>query len=367
MRIRLLPPDSHLGWTPYAWLIYLSFYIVSAVFTCETVLEWVIQAGGLLAFLALYFPAFWVGGGRLIALAFAIVGLGVLLIPVNPGANAFFIYGAAFLGEAARPRQAVRWLMVIVLILAIEAWLVPLHWAAWVPGIVFSLLIGGTNIHFGEVRRKDAALLAAEKEAQRHAAVAERERIARDLHDLLGHTLSVIVIKSELASKLADRDPQRAVAEIRDVEQISRTALKEVREAIYGYRRERMEQEVENGRKALAAAGVTLHASLEPLDVEPLAEQALALALREALTNVLRHARAQRCDVCVERTGDTVRVVVQDDGVGSYACEGAGLSGMRARLAEIGGQVHRDGHHGTRLELTVPVRRSIVGHAEAIS
>ena len=83
----------------------------------------------------------------------------------------------------------------------------PLDVQTWMPGVVFSLLIGGTNIHFGEVRRKDQALLAARKDAEHLAAVAERERIARDLHDLLGHTLSVIVIKSELASKLADLDP----------------------------------------------------------------------------------------------------------------------------------------------------------------
>jgi two-component system sensor histidine kinase DesK len=357
MRIRLLPPHSHLGWTPYAWLIYLSFYVVWAFISSKTALDWTINTAGLLAFLALYFNAFWVVGGRLVALAFAIVGLGVLLIPFNPGANAFFIYGAAFLGEAARPREAVRWLMLIVVILALEAWLVPLHWFAWLPGIVFSLIIGGTNIHFGEVRRKEAALLAAEKEAQRHAAIAERERIARDLHDLLGHTLSVIVIKSELAAKLADRDPQRAAAEIRDVEQISRQALKQVREAIHGYRGGRIEQEIETGRKALAAAGVVLHADLQPLNLEADAEQGLALAVREALTNVLRHARAQRCDVRVERSDSTVRVVVQDDGIGGGAREGAGLSGMRARIEEIGGQVMRDGSRGTRLEMTVPVRR----------
>jgi two-component system sensor histidine kinase DesK len=367
MRVRLLPPHSHLGWTPYAWLVYLSFYVAWAVITSDTAARWILNGLGLLAFLAFYFPAFWVQGGRLVALAFAIVGLGVVLIPFNPGANAFFIYGAAFLGEAVRPRVAVRWLLLIVAILAVEAWLVPLHAVAWAPGIAFSLLIGGTNIHFGEVRRKEAALLAAEKEAQRHAAIAERERIARDLHDLLGHTLSVIVIKSELAAKLADRDPQRAAAEIRDVEQISRQALKEVREAIHGYRGGRMEQEVENGRKALAAAGVALHADLQPLQVEPGAEQALALAVREALTNVLRHARAQRCDVRVERTGSLIRVLVQDDGIGSRAPEGSGLSGIRARIAEIGGQVVRDGSRGTRIEITVPVSRGAIAPQEAAS
>jgi two-component system sensor histidine kinase DesK len=356
MRFRLLPPQSHLGWTPYAWLVYLSFYVLVAVGNSRTPAQWILHGAGLAAFLALYFRAYWLHGTRLVVWAFAIVGLGVILIPFNAGANAFFIYGAAFLGEAARPRVAVRWLMLIVAILALEAWLVPLHPIAWGPGIAFSLLIGGTNIHFAEVRRKEAALLAAEKEAQRHAAIAERERIARDLHDLLGHTLSVIVIKSELAAKLADRDPQLAVAEMRDVERISRQALKEVREAIYGYRRGRLEQEVENGRKALAAAGVELRASLQPLTIAPDVEQALALAVREALTNVLRHAHASHCDVRVEKSDAAIRIVVQDDGIGSHAPDGSGLSGMRTRLAEVGGHVARDGTRGTRIEMTVPVR-----------
>jgi two-component system, NarL family, sensor histidine kinase DesK len=354
MRLRLLP-NSPLGWTPYAWLIYLSFYLAYMAIGSDSPAEWAVNVAGLLVFLGLYFRAFWVAGRTLLRISFAIVALGVVLCPINPGANAFFIYGAAFLGDAERPVPAVRWLLIFTSILAIEAWLVPLSLQTWLPGIVFTLLIGGTNIHFGEVRRKDNALLAARQDAERMAAVAERERIARDLHDLLGHTLSVIVIKSELASKLADRDPQRAAAEIRDVERISRNALSEVRDAIHGYRGERVAKEVENGRAALASAGVTLVSDLVPLGVPPEAEHALALAIREALTNVLRHAQAKRCDVRVEKTASLVRVIVQDDGVGSRDPEGAGLSGMRARLSEIGGIVTRDGSRGTRLELAVPL------------
>lgn len=356
MRIRLLPHDSPLGWTPYAWLIYLSFYIVFALWTSDTAADWAIHAVGLVVFLCLYFRAFWLKGEALLRMALVIAGLGVVLSPHNAGANAFFIYGAAFLGEAVRPARAAAWLLVIVAVIAVEAWVAPLPWQTWLPGIVFSLLIGGTNIHFGELRRKDRALLDARKDGERLAAIAERERIARDLHDLLGHTLSVIVIKSELASKLADRDPQRAAAEIRDVERISRNALQEVRQAIHGYREETLAQELANGRQALAAAGVTLVGDVPPLALEPATERALALGLREALTNVLRHARARRCEVHVERTDSTLRVVVQDDGVGGGEPEGTGLSGMRARLAGIGGSVVRDGSRGTRLELSVPLR-----------
>jgi two-component system sensor histidine kinase DesK len=358
MRVRLLP-DSHLGWTPYAWLIYLSFFVAYAIAGAETALDWTIHGGTVIAFLVLYFRAFWQRGLRLIAYAFGIVALGVLTIPINPGANAFFIYGAAFLGDAARPAVAFRWLLLIVVILGLESWLLTLHPYAWIPGIAFSLLIGATNIHFGEVRRKDQALRAAREAAQHMAAVAERERIARDLHDLLGHTLSVIVIKSELAAKLADRDPARAAAEIRDVEAISRNALQEVRRAIHGYRGESVEQELATGRSALGAAGVTLSADVGRLDLEPETERALALAVREAITNIIRHARARTCTVTAGVRDGSVALTIQDDGIGGEGREGSGLSGMRARIAEVGGSLDRDGARGTRLVITVPARRAV--------
>jgi two-component system sensor histidine kinase DesK len=353
MRFRLLP-HSPLGWTPYAWLVYLSLYVVFAVAQADTAVEWLMHGAGLVVFLGLYFRAFWLQGTALLGISFAIVALGVLMIPVNIGASSFFIYGAAFLGDARRPAVAVRWLALIVAIVLVEAWLVPLPPQAWVPAAVFSVLIGGTNIHFCELRRKDRALLAAREAAEHLAAIAERERIARDLHDLLGHTLSVIVIKSELAAKLADRDPARAASEIRDVEQISRKALQEVRRAIHGFRGESVEQELATGRAALAAAGVELVTTVGRLDLPGETERALALGVREALTNVIRHSRATRCEVAAEYGPGTVRLIVQDNGVGGPSGEGAGLSGMRTRLAEVGGDLRRDGSRGTRLVLSVP-------------
>lgn len=343
MRLRLLPDSSPLGWTPFAWLIYLSLFFAYGAALNDSASDWAIDAAAVTVFLVLYFRGFWVCGAALVRIAFAIVALGVLLSPRNPGASVFFIYGAAFLGDAVRPAAAMRWLLFIVAIIGLETWLVPLPPQAWMPGIVFSLLVGGSNIHFGEVRRKDQALLRAHQAAERFATIAERERIARDLHDLLGHTLTVIVIKSELASKLADIDPPRAASEIRDVERISRNALQEVRRAIQGYRGERVQDELATARSALAAAGVTLVADVAPAGLEVDVERALALAVRGAVTNVIRHARASHCEITLERHADGVRLSVQDDGIGGEHMDGTGLSGMRARLAEVGGTVERDG------------------------
>jgi two-component system, NarL family, sensor histidine kinase DesK len=353
MRIRLLPESSHLGWTPYAYLVYLSFYVVYGV-ARYSLRDWLIAAPALVAFLVLYFRGFWLRGRPLLLVVLGIVGIGVLLAPRNPGANCFFIYAAAFLGDVGRPTVGARWLLVIVVIVAIESWLLSLPAMMWAPAIVFSLLIGGSQIHFGEVRRKDRALLEAHQAAEHLAKIAERERIARDLHDLLGHTLSIIVLKSELAAKVADRDLARAMTEIRDVERISRNALAEVRQAVYGYRGERLGDELETLRPALAAAGVTLESDIGAVALSPDQERTLALALREAVTNIIRHARAKRCRIALANSGDVLTLTIEDDGVGGDASEGAGLSGMRARLAEVGGTLERDLRHGTCLTLRVP-------------
>ena len=354
--MRLLP--SEVGWTPFAWLIYLSLYIVYAVAQAQSPVDWAIDGAVLLVFLTLYFRGFWLEGRQLLVVIFMLVALGIATSPRNPGGSVFFVYAAAFLGHVDRPAIAIRWLAAIVSIICLEAWLVPLGPQTWIPGVVFSLLIGGTNMHFAEVRRKDKALLAARESAQHMAAVLERERIARDLHDLLGHTLSVIVIKSELAAKLADRDPVRATAEIRDVERISRQALQEVRGAIYGFRDLSIEQELASGRAALAAAGVTLDSSVSAVEVDDKVERVLALGVREGLTNVIRHARATKCSVSAAHVGGTVSLIIEDDGVGGAQADGAGLQGMRDRLADIGGSVTREGTHGTRLTLVVPRGRS---------
>jgi two-component system sensor histidine kinase DesK len=358
MRLRLLPPDSPLGWTPFAWLVYLSFYIAYAVLRNDSAADWVIDGAALVTFLALYFRGFWVADTGLLRVVFLIVALGALTAPRNPGANCFFIYAAAFLAEIRPPARAVRWLMVIVAIVVVETWVLGLPAYFWIPAVAISLLIGGTNIHFGEMRRKDQALIKAHELAEQLARTAERERIARDMHDLLGHTLSVIVLKSELAAKLAERNSARAVVEIREVEEISRNALAEVRRAIHGFRGERFADQLAASRTALEAAGVAVDAEVEPVTLGADEERALALALREAATNIVRHARASRCVVRLTRDGDVIQLEIADNGVGGDLIEGAGLSGMKARCGEIGGTVAVDGGNGTRLTIRVPARHA---------
>lgn len=354
-RVRLLPPDNRLGWTPYAWLIYLSFYVVYPLWQGVSAATWALHALVLSVFLGLYFRGFWLQGRALRPVIVAIAALGAIAIPFNPGASCFFIYAAAFLGESGRPRVAVRWLAALVAFIAAEAWLLSLPIHAWVPGLVFSIIVGGTNIHFAEAGRTNARLRLERDRVEEMAAIVERERISRDLHDLLGHTLSTIVLKSELASKVADHDPARATAEIRDVERISREALAEVRRAVQGYRARGFAGELTAGQAALAAAGVRLVADVTPAALPPHVETTLALVLRESLTNVVRHAQATSCTVSLATSPTRAVLVVEDDGVGGSIAEGNGVSGMRERVREAGGTLALTSAGGMRLEAAVPL------------
>lgn len=352
--MRLLPRNPEVGWLPYVWLIYSGFFLLGPVLGKTTPRDWALTAAGLLAFLVLYFTGFWLKGRRVLWAAAGILLLGILFIPSNAGASCFFIYAAAFLGDAGKPRFAMVCLGVLLAILGLEVWLLGLPPYAWAPAAVFSLIIGGVNIHGAEVSRANARLRLTQDEVERLAKTAERERIARDLHDVLGHTLSVITLKSELAGKLVERDPERAGREIREVERISREALREVRTAISGYRSEGLQAELARARLALESSGVKLEYFIQPVEPGPAQETVLALALKEAVTNVIRHSGARTCRISLEETDGEVRLEVRDDGRGGAAPFGVGLSAMRERVEGLGGRMERQGEGGTVLTVTIP-------------
>jgi two-component system sensor histidine kinase DesK len=195
----------------------------------------------------------------------------------------------------------------------------------------------------------------AHEEIEHLAKVAERERIARDLHDVLGHTLSVIILKSELASKLIDRDPERAKIEIRDVEQTSREALAEVRSTIRGYRQQDLEAEFKRAKATLETAGVKVNSQSVRVGLTPAQESVVAMVVREAVTNVVRHAQAQNCELHLAPENGTCVLKIRDDGHGSSQLEGNGLRGMRERVEALGGTLVRETSTGTKLTIRFPL------------
>ena len=182
-------------------------------------------------------------------------------------------------------------------------------------------------------------LMAAREELARSAVAEERLRFARDLHDLLGHSLSLIALKSELAGRLAERDPARARQEMADVETAARRALAEVRDAVSGYRQVSLDQALAEARSALSAAGISLR---PPAPGEPLpatVDAVLGWVIREATTNVLRHSRARSMAVDLIATGDGATLTVTDDGRGGNAPRGTGLAGLAERVEAVGGRL----------------------------
>jgi len=353
--MRLLPPGCEEGWTPYAWLIYLSMFLVYPLLGHASALTWVLSIGAVAAFLPLYFWGYWLEGTRVLWPMAGILAIGLAFAQFNPGASVFFIYAAGFLGEIGEPGVAVRYLAALLALLGAESWLMNLPPYFWIPGLVFSALIGGVDIHFAQRRRMNRKLRMAQEEIEQLAKVAERERIARDLHDLLGHTLSVIILKSELASKLVEKDLTRAVTEIRDVERISRDALTQVRQAVKGYRSAGLDTEFRDAQETLRTAGIRVNASVETVNLTPAQETALVLALREAVTNVVRHAKAATCDLRLRRAASGCELEIVDDGIGGTSTEGSGLSGMRHRVESLGGTLDRDSNPGTRLIIRLPL------------
>ena len=341
------------GWLRSLWLVYLIFYLMGPlVFGGPD--AWPRAAAGVAVFLVLYAWAGRVEGWPVLAPLAGMVALGVVESPDNPGASVFFVYAAAECARLDVPRRS--WIAlgaVALVVLASGRWIQP-HPYFWLPALTLVLVVGIVNLHQREVCKANAKLARSQEEVARLARVAERERIARDLHDLLGHTLSVVILKSELAARVAEDDPERAIGEIREVESIARDALRQVREAVTVYRGERLETEIANAGRALEAAGVELDLALDEVELESPQESVLALALREAVTNVVRHAGATRCRVALRSDGDAVRLVVDDDGCGTAGADGAGLRGMRERVAGLGGLVERLSGDGTRLAIQLP-------------
>jgi two-component system sensor histidine kinase DesK len=204
---------------------------------------------------------------------------------------------------------------------------------------------------FAETYDANQALVQARAEVARLASEAERNRIARDLHDLLGHSLTAITIKSSLARRLAGSEPARSLDEISEVEQLSRQALADVRAAVAGYREVTLTGELANGRELLRAAGITADLPKAADIVDTAHQELFGWAVREGLTNVVRHAHASRCTVLLSAS----EIEVRDDGVGGPASAGNGLTGLRERVAVAGGSVEAGplSPRGWRLKVTL--------------
>ena len=193
------------------------------------------------------------------------------------------------------------------------------------------------------------------REIQRRDKASERERIAKDLHDVLGHSLSSLALKAELARRVFHTDPGRALMEISDVERIARQGLEDMRGAIHGYYAGDVYAELDRVESLLKAANINVERRCEGLEMPPAKERVLALIVREAVTNILRHSQARACRLALFRAEGAYRLEISDDGRGGRHEEGVGMRSIRTRAEALGGTAVWSSAIGTQLSVSLPI------------
>jgi len=355
-----VPPEF--GKAPYLWVFSLLFlfwkYLVVPLPSLTELGALIVTA---LLFVPLYFASFWMGQ-RALGLTIVVTCLtGVAWAPHNFSAGTFFIFAAGMCSGVEPERRAYLALAGVMLLGLLAASLPGTKALNFlIPTLVIGIPVGIAAIMDSSLRRSRDQLLRKQEEVEHMATIAERERISRDLHDLLGHTLSLITVKAELAGKLATRDIDACKQEIGDIERCARNALAEVRAAVTGYRLTGFQHELASARASLAAAGVEMQAQVTPFTIPAAAENVMALTLREAVTNIIRHAGASRCDVSLVQEGSIIVFSIADNGQlkegGPALRHGNGLTGMQERVSALGGQLALRVEQGLALELRLPMK-----------
>jgi two-component system sensor histidine kinase DesK len=322
----------------------------------------VVAAAGLTAFAALYLRLFWIlpsvskerraEGAALLA---AVAALAIALsIAFGDDWLALLVYLSIALALALPTPLALAGLAAV----AVIAVAITGEFDVAVQGVTFGVILVAVRKLMELVRQLEAA----RSQVAELAAREERLRLSRDMHDLLGHNLSLIALKSQLARKFMGRDAEAAEREVRDIESVARSSLEEARAAVRGLRRASLAAELDGAREVLEAAGIEVSVHVGgPLPAG--VETVLAFAAREGVTNVIRHSGAGRCEITVHRVHDVAELELHDDGVGApgSAGDGSGLRGLAERMAEVGGTLEAGpaAEGGFRLVARVPIETSM--------
>ncbi|GAA1913907.1 sensor histidine kinase [Nocardioides hwasunensis] len=339
-------PWARWGWAMAAiWLGFLAFPVIS-VWQSDT--GWAGKAvtlAAIAAFAVLYVVGFSIWERHAMRVFVALVLLMATTVPVL-GIDAVGM--TPYLGAYSAlqvPAPAWRWTTPLTALVPLFSLL-----GDEFPAFFFVLvwpIIGGCVI----VRVLTEAEMRAGETRGSLAIVAERERVARDVHDVLGHSLTALSIKAELAARLIDVDPQRARAELESIQATARSALAEVRATVGGLRAANLEAELAAAPRVLADAGVRTKVAGEIADTDPRHRTLMAWVLRESVTNVVRHAQARSVVIELGPHG----IAVSDDGAGCDGTEGNGLRGMRERVSGAGGTLTiSPAEPGTRVEVGLP-------------
>lgn len=353
-------------WTEWVHLMWSAWVFITPMFTPQGYdLRWaLITLGSYPLFVLLYAMVLLRPERHAWRYALAMALMSMALLPWYPAGLSYFVFGCVMLRSPLLRSIAGHALALAALnaaVIAVALWAgYPWQMMVWIPLVT---LIVGVVVHVESAnQRKDAALRLSHDEVRRLAALAERERIGRDLHDLLGHTLSLVALKSDLAARLVERDPAAARAEIDAVSRVARDALAQVRSAVAGIRAAGIAAELASAKLLLECDGVVLRYDWDDRGLDggvlpPRVETALALAVREAVTNIQRHAQARSAEIVLQASGGEVVLRIADDGRGGAIIPGNGLAGMRERIEALGGRVDvaSGAGAGTRVEVRLPL------------
>jgi two-component system sensor histidine kinase DesK len=343
-------------------LLWLLFPVFDLAGSHPTPLRAVCVSVAVLLFVAVYArlprsPRTWAVVPSLVAITTIAT---VLTLADRPSWSGLFIFAAIFGVMRLRRSRAALWIVLCTALTAATNAAASSDAVATISLTATTLAIGFMMLAFRRLFDLNAELVTAREEVRRLAVSEERLRFARDLHDLLGQSLTVIAVKAELAERLLRRNAPDAVEHVTDIKVVARNALKEVRETVGGYRQPTLAGELSGARIALRAAGIkaqTNGAGDEPID--PAVEAVLAWTVREGTTNVIRHSGARSCRIEVRPGPLAATAEVIDDGQGAeHLSTGSGLAGLRERAERLAGRVEAGpgAHGGFRLLVTVPVR-----------
>jgi two-component system sensor histidine kinase DesK len=321
----------------------------------------VVAAVGLAAFAAAFMRLFWilpsVTGERRAEGSALLSSLAALAIGLSVAFGDQWLGLLVYLGVALALALPTRMALAGIAALAAVAVVVTGAPDVAVQVVAFGVILVGVR----RLMELVGELETARAQVAELAASQERLRLSRDMHDLLGHNLSLIALKSQLARRLLGRDPTAAEVEVRDIESVARTSLQEARTAVRGLRRASLDSELDRAREALETAGIESAVSGTgplPAGVETL----LGFAAREGVTNVIRHSHARHCEIAVRRKGEVAELEVRDDGLGAAhgTDSGSGLRGLAERMAEAGGTLEAGPAEGGgfRLLARVPIAAS---------
>ena len=345
---------SGIGQRPTFFLAYLIFYFVPWIFVPPSGKDLLLAVGVLAIFTPLHYRAFErQDRGNLLFIAL-IEGIAFLSAPLNGNNGVFHIYAAAHMAYQKPAAYSAGLFIGASAFYAVVSYLFDRS----LPEIGFAcfmaVMVWGACLADAERARRSESLIREHELEKQQSSIVERERIARDLHDLLGHTLTMVALKSDLAARLIESDPARAKMEITDIQKSSRSALKDVRAIVSGMLTTTVADELENAKAALSAAGIALTISGSVPRHTAENETVTAMSIREAVTNIIRHSGADSAKIQFTSNEAEHFVRIEDNGQGSVLEEGMGLAGLRLRVEKLGGQAVIDTVNGVRIAITLP-------------